>query len=116
MRANKKALMTEFGDRCDASPRSTLIRSALVGKMFHDDGDGGHDDGRWYAVFEVQQGLFVRPCAIFVGLESASRQLRTAQNRSRENEARPIAPSSVASTRSATPSITDRRVQCDEQQ
>jgi hypothetical protein len=44
--------MTEFGDRCDVFPRTMLVGCAPVETMFHHDGDGEHDGGRWYAVFE----------------------------------------------------------------
>ena len=47
-----ESLAREFGDRCDALPRTLPVRSAPVGSMFHHDSDGEHDGGRWYAVSE----------------------------------------------------------------
>jgi hypothetical protein len=37
------------------SPRRKKVRCAPVARMFHHNGDGGHDGGRWYGVFEVRQ-------------------------------------------------------------
>ena len=82
----REFLAREFGDSCDAFPRKLQVRSAPVARLFHHNGDGEHDGGRWYAVFESRQRLF-RTRALPIGTENhRKRSARTQKETARIQE------------------------------